>query len=137
MAQLSTLDQHTMVFVKSDATHVFHFGLLPGWNFSPDPVTEADTSHVFHFGLLRGGIVNGWPSSHATVAFAMAVTLFVLFRHKSWLGIAALLYAFYIGFGVAMSIHWFSDFASGAIFGTIIGTTVGRSFAAMEFKDKA
>ena len=68
--------------------------------------------------------------------FAMSVTLFWLFRQKRWLGATALLYAFYIGIGVSMTIHWFSDFASGAIFGTIIGTTVGRSFAAMEFKDR-
>ena len=94
-------------------------------------------SHLFHFGLLRGGIVYGWPSAHTAVAFAMAVTLFVLFQQNRWLGAAALLYAFCIGISVSMTIHWFSDFASGAVFGTIVGTTVGRSFVTMEFKDKA
>ena len=124
-----------MVFVGSQASHVFHFGILPGWDFSPYPVTEADNSHVFHFGILRSDIVSGWPSGHTGIAFGMAATLLVLFPQKRWLGVAALLYAFYIGMGVSMTIHWFADCASGAIFGTIIGTTVARSFAAMEFKD--
>ena len=35
----------------------------------------------------------------------------------------------YIGLGVSMTIHWFSDFAAGAILGTIIGLVVGRSFS--------
>jgi membrane-associated phospholipid phosphatase len=87
-----------------------------------------DTSQVFHFGFLRGGIFWGWPSSHTVTAFAMAVTLFTLFPQRRWLGVAAILYAFYIGIGVSMTIHWFSDFAAGAIIGTVIGTTVGKSF---------
>ncbi len=87
-----------------------------------------DTSHVFHFGFLRHGIFWGWPSSHTATAFAMAVTLFTLFPRKRWLGIAAIIYAFYIGIGVSTTIHWFSDFAAGAIIGTVIGVTVGKSF---------
>jgi hypothetical protein len=124
-----------MMFVESKASHVFHFGLTPGWDFSPYPVTEADTSHVFHFGILRSDIVSGWPSGHTGIAFGMAATLLLLFPQKRWLGVAALLYTFYIGMGVSMTIHWFADCASGAIFGTIIGTTVARSFAAMELED--
>jgi membrane-associated phospholipid phosphatase len=92
-----------------------------------------DTSHVFHFGFLRSEIVNGWPSGHAIIAFGMSVALFWLFPRKRWIGAAALLYAFYIGLSVSMTAHWFSDFASGIIFGIIVGTTVGRSFAAMDF----
>lgn len=87
-----------------------------------------DTSHVFQFGFMRGGIFWGWPSSHTTTAFAVSVTLFTLFPGKKWLGIAALFYAFYVGIGVSMTIHWFSDFAAGAIIGTAIGVTVGKSF---------
>ena len=40
----------------------------------------------------------------------------------------AITYALYIGIGVSMTIHWFSDFAAGAIVGSVIGTVVGRSF---------
>ena len=95
-----------------------------------------DTSHEFHFGLLRSEIVSGWPSGHTIIAFGMSVALFRLFPKKRWLGTAALLYALYIGLSVSMTVHWFSDFASGIIFSVVVGTTVGRSFAAMELKDK-
>jgi membrane-associated phospholipid phosphatase len=88
----------------------------------------ADISHVFHFGFLRGGVFWGWPSSHTTIAFAMAVTVFTLYPKQRWLGLLAILYAFYIGIGVSMTIHWFSDFAAGAIVGSVIGTVVGKNW---------
>ena len=88
----------------------------------------ADISHVFHFGFLRGGVFWGWPSSHTTIAFAMAVTVFTLYPKQRWLGLLAILYAFYVGIGVSMTIHWFSDFVAGAIIGSVIGTVVGKSF---------
>lgn len=87
-----------------------------------------DISHLFRFGFLRGGVFWGWPSSHTTVAFAMAVTVFALFPKQRWLGIAAICYAFYVGIGVSMTIHWFSDFVAGAIIGSVVGTVVGKSF---------
>jgi len=95
-----------------------------------------DTSHEFHFGLLRSEIVSGWPSGHTIIAFGMSVALFWLFPQKKWLGAASLLYAFYVGLSVSMTVHWFSDFASGIIFGFVVGTTVGRSFAATNFPSR-
>jgi membrane-associated phospholipid phosphatase len=94
----------------------------------PSHIVGADISHVFHFGFLRGGVFWGWPSSHATIAFAMAVTVFTLCPKQRWLGLLAILYAFYVGMGVSMTIHWFSDFVAGAIIGSVIGTVVGKSF---------
>ena len=91
-----------------------------------------DISHVFRFGFLRGGVFWGWPSSHTTIAFAMAATVLMLFPKQRWLGCMAIAYAVYIGIGVSMTIHWFSDFAAGAIIGTVIGTVVGRSFLRSE-----
>jgi len=88
----------------------------------------ADISHDFRFGILRGGMFWGWPSSHTTIAFAMAVTVVTLFPKRRWLRISALVYATYIGLGVSMTIHWFSDFLAGAILGTVIGVVVGKSF---------
>ena len=38
----------------------------------------------------------------------------------------------YVGIGVSLTIHWFSDFVAGVIFGSVIGIVVGKSF----FKDK-
>jgi hypothetical protein len=87
-----------------------------------------DISHVFRFGFLRGGMFWGWPSSHTTIAFAMAVTVFMLFPKQRWLGCLAILYAFYVGLGVSMTIHWFSDFVAGVIIGLVIGSVVGKSF---------
>jgi len=89
----------------------------------------ADISHVFRFGFLRGGVFWAWPSSHTTIVFAMAVTIFTLFPKQRWLGCLAIAYAFYVGIGVSMTIHWFSDFAAGAIIGTVIGTVVGAKFS--------
>jgi len=88
----------------------------------------ADLTHVFHFGLLRGGMFWGWPSSHTTVAFAMAAVAATLGSRQRWVGYAAFAYALYIGIGVSVTIHWFSDFAAGAIFGTVIGRVVAKSF---------
>jgi membrane-associated phospholipid phosphatase len=88
----------------------------------------ADLTHIFQFGFMRGGVFWGWPSSHTTIAFAMAATILRLFPKQRWLGYMAITYALYIGVGVSMTIHWFSDFAAGAIIGTVIGSVVGKSF---------
>jgi membrane-associated phospholipid phosphatase len=88
----------------------------------------TDITHTFQFGFLRGGIFWGWPSSHTTIAFAMACTLFILYKENKIVKILAIIYALYIGIGVSMTIHWFSDFVAGAIIGTAIGIAVGKSF---------
>jgi membrane-associated phospholipid phosphatase len=90
--------------------------------------TTIDTSHVFRFGFMRGGIFWGWPSSHTTTAFAMAFTLVTLFPRQRLLQIGVVTYALYIGVGVSITIHWFSDFVAGAMIGTVIGITIGKSY---------
>ncbi len=62
----------------------------------PEHLIGENLSYNFQFGWLRGGVFWGWPSSHTTIAFAMAVTLFTLFPKKRWFGGLALVYAFYI-----------------------------------------
>ena len=89
---------------------------------------SVDISHVFRFGILRGGAFQGWPSSHTATAFAMSVALVVMFPKNKLIKYSAVIYAIYIGFGVSATIHWFSDFAAGAILGTIIGISVAKSF---------
>ena len=88
-----------------------------------------DISRDFRFGFMRGGVFWGWPSSHTTVAFAMAVTLLMLYPKNEVIRYLAIFYAFYIGIGVSISIHWFSDFVAGAIIGTVIGVAMGKSFS--------
>jgi membrane-associated phospholipid phosphatase len=87
-----------------------------------------DTSHDWNFGFMEHGIFWGWPSSHTTVAFSMAFALIALHPKRKVIVTFALVYAFYIGIGVAMRIHWFSEFVAGAIIGAVIGTVVGKSF---------
>ena len=93
----------------------------------PAQDVSMDLTHVFRFGFLRGGVFWGWPSSHTTIAFAMAVTVFRLFPKQRWLGALAIAYALYIGVGGSTTIHWFSDFAAGALVGTVVGMVVGAS----------
>ncbi|MDD5489497.1 MAG: phosphatase PAP2 family protein [Candidatus Moranbacteria bacterium] len=88
----------------------------------------TDISRVFHFGLDRGGLFFGWPSSHTTIAFAMATALAMLFPKNKIVKYLAIFYALYIGIGVSLTIHWFSDFAAGIIFGSLIGVIAGKSF---------
>jgi len=87
-----------------------------------------DTSHGFQIGFLKGGVFWGWPSSHTTVTFAMAVCLIMFHPKNRMVVFLVLLYAFYIGLGVSVTIHWFSEFVAGAIIGSVIGAAVGRSF---------
>jgi membrane-associated phospholipid phosphatase len=89
----------------------------------------VDSSHGFRFGFDRGGVFWGWPSGHTTVAFSMALCLMTLYPRNKIIRVSALLYAFYIGLSVSVTIHWFSEFAAGAIIGSVIGMTVGKSFA--------
>jgi membrane-associated phospholipid phosphatase len=91
--------------------------------------TTIDISRDFKFGFMRGGVFWGWPSSHTTIAFAMAMTLLMLYPRNKVIRYLAIFYAFYIGLGVSVSIHWFSDFAAGAVIGTVIGVVVGKSFS--------
>ena len=95
----------------------------------PDLLQSAvDISHNFQFGFLEHGVFWGWPSSHTTIAFAMAITLIYLFPKNKFILYGALLYAFYIGIGISANIHWFSEFIAGALIGTAIGISVGKSF---------
>lgn len=89
----------------------------------------VDISRQFEFGFMRAGAFWGWPSSHTAVAFAVAVTLFILYRDNRFIKYGALLVAFYIGIGVSTNIHWFSEFVAGAIIGSVIGSVVGKSFS--------
>ena len=91
----------------------------------------TDITHNFQFGFLKAGVFWGWPSSHTTTAFSIATATYLLFRKRyTFLAYSMLCYAVYIGIGVSMTIHWFSDFAAGAIFGSLIGYLVGKSFLA-------
>lgn len=95
----------------------------------PNPQnTSTNISHQFHFGFLKHGIFWGWPSSHTTVAFAIALALVTMFPENKNMKWVALIAALYVGLGVSFNIHWFSEFIAGTIIGSAIGITVGRSW---------
>jgi len=91
----------------------------------------VDTSHGFNLGFWQNGIFWGWPSSHTTVAFAMAFAILCLYPKSKILRCVALAYACYVGFSVSVDIHWLSEALAGAIFGAVVGTVVGKSKAAL------
>jgi membrane-associated phospholipid phosphatase len=95
-----------------------------------NPSDLVDSSHGFQLGFLRGGIFWGWPSGHTTTAFSMSLCLVMLYPRNKIVLVGALLYAFYIGLSVSVTIHWLSEFVAGALIGSVIGMTVGRSFSA-------
>ncbi len=89
----------------------------------------ADNSHAFQFGFWRHGIFWGWPSSHTTLACAMAAAAWVMFPQNKIVRTIAFCYAMYVGLGVAVtSIHWFSEAVAGALIGIAIGMVVGKSY---------
>lgn len=96
----------------------------------PDLIHAAiDSSRNFQFGFLRHGIFWGWPSSHTTVAFAVAFAYITMLpSHIRLHKIVAFLCALYVGVSVSFAIHWFSEFVAGAIIGTLIGIAVGSEF---------
>ena len=93
-------------------------------------LADADNSAVFNFGFMNEAILGGWPSSHATVAFAVVAALFVTMPAARGLRIISLGFATVIGIGVTLGFHWLSDFISGVVIGTSIGLWVGRAMVA-------
>ena len=104
------------------------YKIFSGRQGPPHFLTSLNTSELFRFGFLRGGAFQGWPSSHTTVAFAVSATLFALYPEKKFLKYWVFIYALYIGIGVSVNIHWFSDFVAGSFLGIMIGIVVGKSF---------
>ena len=62
------------------------------------------------------------------MAFAMSSAVVMLYPSSKVMQGIVMLYAVYIGMGVSMTIHWFSDVVAGAIIGAVIGVTVGNVF---------
>lgn len=87
-----------------------------------------DNSHAFHFGFMREQIIGGWPSSHATIAFALAVSFALVLPPRLYIRAVLFGMALFIGIGVTFGFHWLSEFVAGACLGTAIGLVVGRYY---------
>jgi membrane-associated phospholipid phosphatase len=85
---------------------------------------DADISSAFQFGFMEHQIMGGWPSSHATVIFALVACLCAFFPQKRWLPVVSYAMAFFIGIGVTFGFHWFSEFLMGALLGYVLGRSV-------------
>jgi membrane-associated phospholipid phosphatase len=86
----------------------------------------SDNSRDFHFGFMQEQVIGGWPSSHATIAFAFATAWMMILPRTRRVRVALLIYALFVGFGVTFGFHWFSEFFAGALLGIAIGTVAGE-----------
>jgi membrane-associated phospholipid phosphatase len=87
-----------------------------------------NNSTDFHIGFMQGEMLGGWPSSHATIAFAIAA--YIVAKHPDQPYVRPLMYGYsaLIAFGVAIGFHWLSEAVSGAMLGILIGTTVAKHY---------
>jgi undecaprenyl-diphosphatase len=93
-------------------------GLTEGWGVGPTrPDPAASGIHgFFHWPCLAQSRYHGFPSGHATTAFAVAASLLPvagLRARRAWLGAAA-------GVGasrVVLNAHFLSDVVGGAVLG--------------------
>lgn len=104
--------------------------IFTGRTSPPDPhdgIGRAlvDNSHDFHFGFMREQIIGGWPSSHATIACALAVLLLLILPPRWYTRMLIIALATFISVGVTFGFHWLSESIAGACLGTAIGTVVG------------
>ncbi len=83
-----------------------------------------DNSRAFNFGFMNEQIIGGWPSSHTTIAFALATTLSGLLPKQKFIQLCCFLVALSIGLGVTIGYHWLSEFVAGALLGIVTGRVV-------------
>jgi membrane-associated phospholipid phosphatase len=93
---------------------------------------KKDYSGDFDFGFLKRSAFSGWPSGHASSAWAMAATLTEFYPDNIALATGLYGYAIYIAASASVSFHWLSDVCAGSLFGYTIGKTVGRHFTGKE-----
>ncbi len=85
----------------------------------------VDNSRDFHFGFMQEQIVGGWPSSHATIACALATMLILILPPRWYTRFLIPLMATFITIGVTFGFHWLSESIAGACLGAAIGSVVG------------
>ncbi len=108
----------------------------PHRHHGEDPVL-IDMSHDFNFGFMEHHVIGGWPSSHATVAFALATVCALVLTKRLSLRVLCYPPALCIGLGVTFGYHWLSEFVAGALLGTVVGLAVVRNQENMFSKNSA
>lgn len=86
--------------------HIFYFSPRPFVNFKVNQILDHANRSSF-------------PSSHASVAFAIATIIYFFNKKLGWIGFAL---AFLISVSrVFVGIHWPSDILAGAVLGVAVG----------------
>lgn len=95
-------------------------------------VLPTNNSADFHLGFMDGEMLGGWPSSHTTIAFAMAAYMVARYPTKAYMPYLMYTYATLVGLGVAVGFHWLSEVLAGALLGVLIGRSVARATRVIE-----
>ena len=101
----------------------------PHLHGSGDVTSLIDNSTQFNFGFMQEQILGGWPSSHATVMFALATALYIVLPKRWYTTLLLFATAASIGIGVTLGWHWISECIAGACLGGVIGIAVGNHFS--------
>lgn len=85
----------------------------------------VDTSRSFNVGFMNEQILGGWPSSHSTIAFALATVLLLLLPRRWYIVLMLYGTALFVTLGVSLGFHWLSESVAGASIGIVVGLVVG------------
>jgi len=115
-------------FTLSTFLKIFAGRVSPPHGHSGSTVAFIDNSSDFNFGFMQEQIFGGWPSSHTTIAFAIATSLAIIMPPRWY--IRAMLFgtALFVGLGVSFGWHWLSEFVAGVLLGVPIGIVVGQHY---------
>jgi len=124
----ATLYAILLGFSLSTVFKAFTGRTSPPHRHSGEKLVLIDNSNGFDFGFMNNHVIGGWPSSHTTIAFALAMTLTLLLPKRWYIKTTLFGIALFIGIGVTFGFHWLSEFVAGACLGTAIGLVVGRYY---------
>lgn len=100
-------------------------------NFRPRPFVFLEGVKLL---ISKSPESKSFPSDHATLAFALAVSL-LLSGEKKWGGVALAL-AIFVALGrVYVGVHFPLDVAAGAVLGTLSAYAVNRIWKALKLKN--
>ena len=106
-------------------------GIVDGWDSPLSKRSNRTDDYSGEFNWFNLDATGGWPSGHTANAFAAAATIAQIYHDKTALIAAVYSYAALIGLGMSVYDHWASDVIAGALIGTAVGLTVGKSYRSL------
>ena len=106
-------------------------GIVDGWDSPLSKRSDRTDDYSGEFNWFNLDATGGWPSGHTANAFAAAATIAQIYHDQPVLKAAVFSYAALIGLGMSVYDHWASDILAGALIGTAIGVTVGKSYRSL------